>query len=274
MKNLDAPFENGSAHLDLVVGRKRGHRRHILQIILPTIHGRYEDFDIAAPNLETIDPYPWSQPQSEALTHCFDSPVITRKKLTESIPERLSFCPYCVIRHANDWDHYMPKAIFPEFTVHPGNLVRVCASCNNLKSTNLIHPDRAVIHPYFDDLNSFTFLFCDIVGNPTPVPNYRLHFPEGTREVLSAVIQRHFEEFDLHRLYELEGGSQLIEYARELQYRMDNKLSRPIFEREIDAKLHALFAQDLGLNHWKVALWQGARRSEDFFSYVNAGLPG
>lgn len=39
-------------------------------------------------------------------------------------------CPLCGINDVTDIDHYMPRSVFPEYSVHPFNLIPICHECN------------------------------------------------------------------------------------------------------------------------------------------------
>lgn len=42
-------------------------------------------------------------------------------------------CPICELRDTTDLDHYVPRQLFPEFSIHSSNLILTCHECNNKK---------------------------------------------------------------------------------------------------------------------------------------------
>lgn len=43
-------------------------------------------------------------------------------------------CQYCTV---NSLDHFVPKDLFPEFSVHPSNLIPSCTECNSKKTCSM-----------------------------------------------------------------------------------------------------------------------------------------
>ena len=66
-------------------------------------------------------------------------------------------CPLCGgLGHTWTLDHYLPKAIFPSYSVHPSNLVPSCRDCNSGKNASFgagVH--EQTLHPYFDQAQFF-----------------------------------------------------------------------------------------------------------------------
>lgn len=63
-----------------------------------------------------------------------------------------SKCTYCGIGEISSMDHFVPKNNYPEYAVHPYNLVLCCATCNSKKG-ELFKEDGQLIffNPYFDE---------------------------------------------------------------------------------------------------------------------------
>lgn len=68
-------------------------------------------------------------------------------------------CPYCGIQSNVTVDHYLPKDVFPQFSVFSLNLVPACSDCQNKGHKGTKHPERKrrinpsparFIHPYLD----------------------------------------------------------------------------------------------------------------------------
>jgi hypothetical protein len=63
-------------------------------------------------------------------------------------------CPMCGSPTTGGLDHYLPRAVYPEFSIMAANLVPACTHCNSGSKGNTyrgVSPER-FIHPYFDAL--------------------------------------------------------------------------------------------------------------------------
>ena len=68
-------------------------------------------------------------------------------------------CPFCYKSEPDGLDHHLSKSEYPLLSVTPLNLVPACNKCNNNKFHRLKpHHKHEPIHPYFDDLDSQTWL--------------------------------------------------------------------------------------------------------------------
>lgn len=79
-------------------------------------------------------------------------------------------CPYCGIlrQEADELDHFLPRSIFPEFSVLPMNLIHACDKCNGSGNKGILVKDksnnkRMFLNPYIDSLIAkFSFIKCTI----------------------------------------------------------------------------------------------------------------
>lgn len=76
-----------------------------------------------------------------------------REMYTEILREACDKCPYCAgIGSVRTLDHYLPKAIFPAFSVHPMNLIPSCRDCNaDARDSFPSAMEEQPIHPYLDE---------------------------------------------------------------------------------------------------------------------------
>lgn len=103
-------------------------------------------------------------PDSKLLKDFYERPP---KELSLKISERrdnhgLNSCPSCGNPYSpNTLDHFMPKDLWPEFSIYPNNLVPQCDRCAPRKSTNYFcttQNDAIYIHPiFFDSLSKIGF---------------------------------------------------------------------------------------------------------------------
>jgi len=163
----------------------------------------------------------------------------------------------CLCGHApsGQLDHYLPKTLFPEFSILTINLIPVCADCNYKKLDYFRRADGgpAFLHAYRDPLpETEPFLVVDISIGVTVAADFRVVQTTSITTLQFATLQHHFNSLRLADLYG--------ESATEL---MGEKLT-PIYEYfdEGGAEFvqHYLrrdargAARRHGLNHWKRAL--------------------
>lgn len=107
-------------------------------------------------------------------------------------------CPYCGFGEVYQLDHFLSQKDYPELNICPVNLVPSCGRCNLLKLD--IPPksaDEYLIHPYFDTLPSFQWLFATLdFSSGGPVLEYRVVLPGGHE----AIALRLKHQFDLLKL--------------------------------------------------------------------------
>lgn len=96
----------------------------------------------------------------DRLFDCYESGAgVDRHILAEVQRVACGHCPYCGLRmrpkpksRSPDRDHFLPRSVFPEFSVFSINLVLCCDDCNTEKGARF--RDAAgrelFLHPYFD----------------------------------------------------------------------------------------------------------------------------
>ena len=73
-------------------------------------------------------------------------------------------CPICELRDATDLDHYIPRQLFPEFSVHAYNLIPTCHDCNTIKSVTWCESNKRLIFNAYYDTPTSEMLF-DVTVN-------------------------------------------------------------------------------------------------------------
>jgi len=95
--------------------------------------------------------YPNGHMYHDGLYDLYDSQRIFLKDLRKELFEqggRLSFCPYCHSTPVQDLDHYVPRSLMPEYSVHIYNLIPLCHQCNTDKANDWL--DKAGKRIYFN----------------------------------------------------------------------------------------------------------------------------
>ena len=281
MRTLRAPILNGLVRLREVIQAKQGRNREILDAVSPVVRGRYGVFITSRARLEAIPRRQMIEREGEedeksALLHCYDSPTVPLRKLKSDMivalraqgDVNLLQCPYCLVREPKTWDHFLPKDHYPDFSVMPMNLIYVCHSCNNKKSNRLYNAPRSVINSYFDRLPLEEMLECEItIQNGVPLLDYKISLNDQPSDV-EAIVNRHFDKFELKDLYTKEGISLVSIFMDELAHRYPTGINQNTLVDEIDSRYSAI-PLDWGANHWKAATFIGLRDCADFFACLN-----
>lgn len=160
-------------------------------------------------------------------------------------------CCLCGHRDTSELDHFLPKSIYPEYSVLPTNLVPCCSVCNNLKGDKVSDSlGPLFVHPYSVLFNSTTpFLHVSLSFEPHLSLKYSVQSSSSLPEDLISPLRRQFEFLRLGELYETQAIEEVAEQARGLHElhgiggasRVADHLARA--SRSIRARL--------GINHWK-----------------------
>ena len=68
-------------------------------------------------------------------------------------------CPICELRDATELDHYIPRMLFPEFSIHSFNLIPTCHECNHIKSEKWCKDNKRLFFNAYYDTPTKEFLF-------------------------------------------------------------------------------------------------------------------
>lgn len=77
---------------------------------------------------------------------------------------KLIICPLCDERPVEDLDHYVPREVMPEYSVHVKNIIPTCHRCNNLKLNDWLDDkgERKIFNAYYDSLPTESAIVVDI----------------------------------------------------------------------------------------------------------------
>lgn len=180
-------------------------------------------------------------------------------KIFLSAPQGI--CPLCLQREVKTLDHYLPKTKYPLLSVTPINLVPACSDCNKGKLTDSpTSSNEETLHPYYDDVEGFSWLKMQIVQIKPLVVDFYTAPPHNTPLLLSQRIKYHFDNFSLNKLY--------VSHA--IQEFTNNKLH---FERlyarggnRLKEHLQDCFESrsDINNNSWQTAFYECLVNSQDF----------
>ncbi|MFA6514378.1 MAG: hypothetical protein WCT50_03790 [Patescibacteria group bacterium] len=287
MKNLKIPEINNENFLSEMIGKKREPQRAILSGVFDKVKSRYNDYELKKKELELLPIESWEQWQGSALRSCY----VTKTKILHQLDKikakiielnNSNVCQYCGISPVKPFDHYLPKSIFPEFSIFSLNLVPCCSDCNNKKLEKWLNEDgiREFLNFYFDPIDAAEiFLYCNIESaNDKFVPIFSLNFSEEFDINFSTLIKNHFINLNLLEKYSQNSSEEISSimdiiintYKREESLPAKNILYSKIktwIEDDADSKRLLK-----GGNNWKAALRDGLASSEGFINYCIEGI--
>jgi hypothetical protein len=246
--------------------------RPVIAAALASIEAAYGDFEAATPDdLHALEPVGLSLATRRTLETIFSRRLGGFTALWDALNEHFedtgnSTCPYCNFGEQWEHDHYLPKSIFPEFTLYPRNLVPICKGCNGKKRARY-HLDGARLFLYaFSELDGVDGLLNpEITYAPKLSVRYSLVDP-GTLASFP-VLERHFQALDLGRRYSRQASTTLARLLRTFRTPVSLGLGRRQLQRRLEQMAVDRAAQ-CPLNHWEVALLQRLAASRDFTNYI------
>lgn len=261
MRKAIVPNIDGITVFDDVVDAKHLPNKVVLRAIRASILDAYEKYLAAAPNVENLNLNKASNAQKKSLLHAYNTSTLPlelmRTQLTEPILN--TKCFLCSISEVASLDHYLPKELFPQFSIFPQNLVPSCTKCNSHKGTKLIDEKvnvRRFLHSYYDDIPDESFLKANLeIKADLMVLKFHLAKPAGMAKYTFLHLQSHFNELGLAKRYMTNGLLHLREKRASYQriYEPDNdalSLSERLAEEAQD------FIDDYGANYWLAVLYK------------------
>jgi hypothetical protein len=161
------------------------------------------------------------KPIRQSLVSCYANRSFGVAELKKTITAAhglrvLKYCPMCGVTSPTTHDHYLPSSRFPEFAVHPINLIPCCSICNSTKDNDWLNEDdeRQYLHLYSDLIPADTFLKVTLhaPANLTGVgATFALFRPLGTRMRDWRLIQSHFKKLKLLDRYTERSNAEIAE---------------------------------------------------------------
>jgi len=175
-------------------------------------------------------------------------------------------CPMCGQREVAALDHYLPKAIFPEFSALCRNLVPVCPYCNQKKGDKLgDHLGRRFLHAYYDQLPDMELLVAEVVFETTIGVIFRICPPSDFTDPIVEDLRYHFDTLNLADCYTREALQELSDRAGTFDFQHSFNGGEVGLSRMLEVEARSVRTQR-GLNSWKAALYTALARSREFCS--------
>lgn len=170
----------------------------------------------------------------------------------------LDRCPYCGIGTVSTLDHYLPKSIFPVFSILPNNLVASCKDCNTGKSTSYASTKNTqTLHPYYDNYTNEQWLYARVLQTSPVSIQFYVNAPASWSQVDRDRVQEHFNSYSLSERFSVEAANTLA-YLRD-EFILHNSNSDDIqYELNKKAKTH----EHKYKNSWETAMYQALSQSQ------------
>ncbi|MFM5211337.1 hypothetical protein [Aeromonas hydrophila] len=268
MRNLPIPANNDKNILHKFINsKKEPYKKRLLRIPFH-IKSRYDQYDENSVQLELIKKSVITQDYAIALTKCYTSNTAELSNLRSSLlyPDLEDFdaCPFCGISEPTTLDHYLPKELFPEFSVLSKNLIPICSVCNsNYKGTKWIEKgERLFLHSYYDIIPDEYFLDLSVVIAK------KISLTFSSKQVasepdFSKLFQNHFKHLNLNERFKRKAASEISRKRKTLDKIYSNNNSLLDVSRALKSEADQL-EENLSKNHWKTVLYKALYQSNDF----------
>lgn len=182
-------------------------------------------------------------------------------------------CPYCGSPGKPDTlDHFMPESVWPEFAIHPNNLVPQCGECAPIKGKRYYcttRNDALFLHPIYHDMLAQLSFGIDITMQQQ-MPTFTIAFT--VLNPLDAAgrtrLMTHIEEL---RLRERITAFCYREYGTWKTQISNNRFD---VETTLGACLSVYPAFNAGAaRDWKAAFYKGALQSRAFLTHLESCAP-
>jgi len=250
---------------DICLSRRNPTRSHLASI-KASVFERYRQYSLAKGVPSLLAPQGYSPEVREALLSNYDQ-LSSGRSHASLRAELLSLaragrCPMCDGAPVATLDHYLPKSVFPEFSILPKNLIPACYRCNHLKQDTIEENGRRFLHSYFEDPPPEALLTAEVsVRESVAVTFQASYFGQAPSAAANYCFQ--FERLRLAEYFQLESVAELCDrsFAMSDYYgdERDGDAVREYLEREAGSN-----RSRHGANHWKAALFSAASRSAAF----------
>lgn len=191
--------------------------------------------------------------------------------LTDDDGRTHNTCLNCTMSEANTMDHFLPKTDYPQFAVHPKNLLPSCSACNSKKSVNWQIGNQTIfINHYLDDIPNIQYLFCEVIKT---TKGFKVKFSVDNRNSMNInifnLVDSHFSKLNICNRLNKYCNDEITDLIDEyLPYR--NNFNA--FKTHINnALVHHISSK--GINHWKNILKSSLITSPIFESYLKSKYP-
>ena len=272
------PHVNDKEQLYLAIERRRASSKEELRMVQSDVEARYDEFWRKRNSLEALPMSIFDNKKADELRSCYEAKRKVVRELKDAYRQAngnvVLRCAYCQLGKGETIDHFLPKSLYPEFSILSTNLVFVCASCNQKKGDAALGNPRWIINPFFDALDQIEVLKCcfkERKGGVVPL----FYIDAGTassprEEYIVSIAKRHFNFFDLGGEFTVNASGKIRE-VRDMVISSEEdptlqdveaQVKRFVRRRKNSARL------ETGLNSWEFALWSALEVCSDVSGMV------
>lgn len=240
---------------------------------------KYVVYDTAfgANNLTSIatTTYTYQQETDLLKMYSFSNPKIQALKdsvLTDDEGRTHNTCLNCYMGEANTMDHFLPKGEYPQFAVHPKNLIPSCSNCNSKKSTNWKTGTTSLfINAYLDNIPNDQFLFCNVINTTSGFKvNFYIQNVNHINASMYALIESHFNRLKICERLNKYSNTAITELINEyLPYRGGR--INDFINQVNNSLVHHI--NSFGINSWKNVLKSSLISSPIFQAFLTTKYP-
>ncbi len=201
-------------------------RKVVLQPLVVAVTAACAKYDAAAPEVQELEAINLTKAGRAALIDGYEGRTVAIKrrlgKMLEALPlADADLCPYCSLDTNPDLDHFLPKAVFPEFALYARNLVPICTPCNR-KKMNAIKVKgtgaRLFLHPSAEPSRNALVLKADLsIRDGKMTVAYRIDDAGALSEEERALVIRHYRRLGLSDRYSRRARSHMASFKASVQ---------------------------------------------------------
>ena len=177
-------------------------------------------------------------------------------------------CCFCSDGDPTEIDHFLPKSIFPEFSILPINLVPACRDCNRLKTNHspTSYADT-YIHPYYEEYKDIIWLEArlDFSSGNYPTAIYQISSNlQSTSHNLAERIEHQFSKLQLNRRYSPKAGGEILDIEQRLRKLSKLRSGSELVKHHLSEE--ASSREVVNKNSWQTALYKCLSLDSHFIS--------
>jgi hypothetical protein len=277
MKNLNHYAKDTFAFYELTLKQKHDPsmitRMDFIELDIRKSYHVYETH-FKGNNLEVLSPEKKFIPLKADLLNLYSYQSRALRNLRLDIQEQQArviryICQHCTLTLNESLDHYVAKNDFPEFAVHPLNLLPCCNKCNQIKSSNWRKDGkRTSLNLYLDQLPKEQYLFVEIFLDSRGEIDfkYRLDNPSAIDGDLFKLLEDHYRTFKLFERIREKSVPVITELQTAIRQRLNNLNIEVILDDII--KISESFKTNFGDNYWLSILQIALAKSPIFLSSI------
>lgn len=183
-------------------------RRAALAALTRRIDAAGRRYEAALPNVHLVGKARLTRTEKLTLNDGYDSRSTAVKRLLEAMRVSLAenhreLCPYCSLDSTYQLDHFLPKSVYPEFSLYGSNLLPICGRCNQIKLNSVATRagNRIFVLPSADAFLRKDLLLATLAMHPVPHFTFSVDPAAPITAVERAQVERHFERLQLASRY-------------------------------------------------------------------------